>query len=110
MPCYTIRLICQEFNGANLKVLEEAAAMLKKELTVNRAYNTAYIGRIVINFTDKTATIQTTQNEQSAQEEINELKRTYSQAAVRIAARTKGWTLENWKTKGKSLTTVATKY
>lgn len=102
MPCYTVRLVSVVFKSQNETVLQSAAALLK--WNYQRAGNTVYIGPVTVYLDRERA-------EARSQDDINALKRAYSQAAVKKAAALKGWSLNTWKkTSAGDLTTIATKY
>jgi hypothetical protein len=103
MPCYTVRLISVEFKAENLKVLEEAAKLLNMPFTLNANKTFAAVGPISISLQNQTA-------EAYYHKDINALKRAYSQAAVKMAAKSKGWSLDSWKETAGIKTTVATKF
>ena len=103
MPCYEVRLVSVEFKASNEKILQEAAKALSwgfSKFSMNGT--TVQVGRVIIHLDQQTA--------EGRQDEINALKRAYSTAAVKAAAKAKGWTLESWKEKAGVKSTVAIKY
>ena len=101
MPCYTVRLVSVIFKAQNEGILKQAAEALG--WGYSKQGNTAYIGAVTVDLNTQTA-------QAYDQSDINALKRAYSQAAVKQAARAKGWTLDSWKVAAGVKTTVATKY
>ncbi len=101
MPCYTVRLISVEFKAQNISLLEETAKAL--HLNFQRQGNRVQIGNVTIDLDSQTAQARN-------QEDINILKRAYSEQAVKQASKAKGWTLNAWQTKNKVKSTIATKY
>jgi len=101
MPCYEVNLITTKFQATQIHLLEQAAKDLNLVIHVSRGY--VSIGGVTINLDTQTAMAR-------SQDDINALKRAYSGAAVRQAAKAKGWTLSQWTTKAGNKTTTATKY
>jgi hypothetical protein len=101
MPCYEVNLISVQFKIENLEILKSAAALLSWNFA--KYGNIVKVGPVNIYLSQSKA-------ESSTQENINTLKRAYSQAAVKAAAKAKGWTLDGWKEKANIKTTVAIKY
>lgn len=101
MPCYTVRLISVEFKAQNENILQAAADLLDWRFI--KYGNRITVGPVTV-YLDKQKA------EAKDQADINALKVAYSQAAVKVAARSKGWTLDQWKTTAGIKTTIATKY
>lgn len=101
MPCYTVRLVSVEFKAENKTILEEAARLLKWSYRLQGAY--AQVGPVIVYFDRQQARAR-------RQGDINLLKQAYTQAAVKTAAKKKGWTLDKWSTKAGTKQTTAVKY
>lgn len=78
MPCYEINLISVKFGGQSVALLEEIGARMDGR-------GLWQVKGVVIDV--KAGTMR------GSQEAINQVKRAYSQAAIRQAARRNGWTV-----------------
>lgn len=91
MPCYTVRLMSVVFKAKHKSILKEAA----KELgwIYSEAGRYVNIGTIQIDMEKQEATIN-----QYQQDSLNQLKRKYSDVALKTIAKKQGWKLFNKKT------------
>lgn len=84
MPCYTVNLVSVQFQVKHLDLLKQAATKLG--LSVYERGTTIVLGTMEYN--------TTTEQIRGRQEQINLLKREYSETAVKAAAKKHGWSLQ----------------
>jgi len=88
MPCYEVRTMSVEFQAKHKDVLEEALKKLPHQVYVDSA------GRIHINYDEVIIDVEKGKaevREGSGQRRLNELKRTYSEAALEKVAKANMW-------------------
>jgi hypothetical protein len=90
MPCYTVQTVSVAFKVAHIDLLEKAAKSL--------GYNYAKIGNVVtLSSPGAVVKVDLTRGVAVAQDQqlVNELKRAYSQQAIKLAAKLGGWQVKN---------------
>ena len=88
MPCYQIQKVSVEFKATHIDLLEKAANDLK--LSFIRSGAMVSVGGVIdIDLNKGTATFA-----QNYQGTVNSLKRSYSEQALKLAAKLGGWQIQ----------------
>ena len=91
MPCYQVQKVSVEFKAAHADLLEKAIQSLGWQYDWNVARTFCRLGNgIELDLRSGQATVN-----QGQQSKLNELKRAYSQQAVKLAAKLGGWQVKS---------------